>query len=59
MSRANYIEHAIIANVLINDAVVNKKELFILSLDLRDVFGNVFMNWSKIICLTSVSQTML
>jgi hypothetical protein len=59
LSRDDCVEHAIIANVLINDVVVDKKELFILSLDLRGGFGNVFMNWSKIICLTYVSRTML
>jgi hypothetical protein len=44
LSRADCVEHVIIANVLINDVVVDKKELFILSLDLRDAFGNVFIN---------------
>jgi hypothetical protein len=46
-SRADCVEHAIIANILINGIVVDKKEMLILSFDLRDAFRNVFMNWPK------------
>jgi hypothetical protein len=35
------VEHTAIANAIINDAVERKKQLNILSLDLRDAFGSI------------------
>jgi hypothetical protein len=40
-NRAGCVEHTAEANMIINDAVTNKKKLFMLSLDLRDAFGSV------------------
>jgi hypothetical protein len=39
--RAGCIEHTAIANALINNAVVGKKLVTILSLNLRDAFGSI------------------
>jgi hypothetical protein len=39
--RAGCTEHTAVANMIINDAVTRKKELFILSTDLRDAFGSI------------------
>jgi hypothetical protein len=39
--RAGCVEHAAMANAIINDAVEKKKQLYILSLDLRDAFGSI------------------
>jgi hypothetical protein len=39
--RAGYMEHAAVANAIINDAVEKKRQLYILSLDLRDAFVNI------------------
>jgi hypothetical protein len=39
--RAGCVEYAAIANAIINDAVEKKKQLYILSLDLRDAFGSI------------------
>jgi hypothetical protein len=39
--RAGCIEHTAVANAIINDAVERKKQLYILSLDLRDDFGSI------------------
>jgi hypothetical protein len=39
--RAGCVEHIVMANVIINDGVEKKKQLFILSLDLRDAFGSI------------------
>jgi hypothetical protein len=39
--RARCVEHAAIAKAIINDAVENKKQLYIVSLDLRDAFGSI------------------
>jgi hypothetical protein len=41
--RAKCLEHTSIPNALINDAVLNKKQLLILSLNLRNPFGNFHM----------------
>jgi hypothetical protein len=38
---AGYVEHIANANAIINDAVEKKKQLYILSLDLRDAFGSI------------------
>jgi hypothetical protein len=38
--RAGCVEHIAVANAIINDAV-EKKQLYILSLDLRDAFGSI------------------
>jgi hypothetical protein len=39
--RAGSVEHTAVANAIINDAVEKKKQLYILSLDLRDAFGSI------------------
>jgi threonine dehydratase len=39
--RAGCMEHAAVANAIINDAVEKKKQLCILSLDLRDAFRSI------------------
>jgi hypothetical protein len=39
--RAGFVEHIAVANAIINDAVEKKKQLYILSLDLRDAFGSI------------------
>jgi hypothetical protein len=39
--RAECVEHTAVANAIINDAVEKKKQLCILSLDLRDAFGSI------------------
>jgi hypothetical protein len=39
--RAGCVEHEAVAKALINDAVEKKKQLYILSLDLRDAFGSI------------------
>jgi hypothetical protein len=39
--RASCVEHAALANAIINDAVEKKKQLYILSLDLKDAFGSI------------------
>jgi hypothetical protein len=39
--RAGCVEHTAVANAIINDAVERKKQLYILSLELRDAFGSI------------------
>jgi hypothetical protein len=39
--RAGCVEHTAVANAIINDAVKKKKQLYILSSDLRDAFGSI------------------
>jgi hypothetical protein len=39
--RAGCVEHVAIAKAIMNDAVEKKKQLYILSLDLRDAFGSI------------------
>jgi hypothetical protein len=39
--RAGCVEHTAVANTIIKDAVEKKKQLYILSLDLRDAFGSI------------------
>jgi hypothetical protein len=39
--RAGRVEHAAVANAIINDAVEKKEQLYILSLDLRDAFESI------------------
>jgi hypothetical protein len=39
--RAGCVEHAAMANAIINDAVEKKRQLYILALDLRDAFGSI------------------
>jgi hypothetical protein len=39
--RTGCVEHAAVANAIINDAVEKKKQLYLLALDLRDAFGSI------------------
>jgi hypothetical protein len=39
--RAGWVEHAAVANAIINDAAEKRKQIYILSLDLRDAFGSI------------------
>jgi hypothetical protein len=39
--RAGCVEHPVVANAIINDSVEKKKQLYILSLDLRYAFGSI------------------
>jgi hypothetical protein len=39
--RAGCVEHATVANAIINDAIEKKKQLYILSLALRDTVGSI------------------
>jgi hypothetical protein len=39
--RAGCVEHTAVVNAIINDAVEKKKQLYILSLDLRDTFESI------------------
>jgi hypothetical protein len=39
--RAGWLEHTAVENVIISDAVEKKKQLYILSLDLRDALGSI------------------
>jgi hypothetical protein len=51
--RAGCVEHTAVANAIINDAIEKKKQLYILSLDLRDAFGSIQHN------LTSENLTVI
>jgi hypothetical protein len=46
--RAGCTEHTAVENMIINDAKMKKKNLFILSLDLRDAFGSIPHDLMKI-----------
>jgi hypothetical protein len=39
--KAGCVEHSVVSNAIICDAIKKKKSLFVASLDLRDAFGNV------------------
>jgi hypothetical protein len=43
--KAGCVEHSAISNAIISDAVKRKKDLFIASLDLMDVFGSAPHNF--------------